>query len=72
MAFVCGDTPLWNNYSVAYVFADPFLDPVQRRSEATVPPFHRLAGSVQLLGEVLAQVLGSWLQPAPAPLLCMP
>ena len=54
---MCGDTPLWDHYSVADVFADPFLDPVQRRQEATVPPFHRLAGSVQLLGEVLARLM---------------
>jgi len=48
---------LWDNYSVPDVFADPFLDPVQRRAEAKVPPFHRLAGSVQLVGEVLSRLM---------------
>ena len=35
-----GNEPIWNEYCIPDLFADPFINKIKRKNKAPAPPFH--------------------------------
>ena len=55
--YILGKDAVWNHFSIADIFADPFIDSIKRFKERPSPPFHCIASSIQIICESLAKII---------------